>query len=262
MIRTLIVDDEKPGREHLRARLEDQEDIEIVGEAADGELAVEAIQSMMPDLVFLDIQMPGLNGFEVLQRIAEKHLPVVVFVTAYDAYAIDAFEANAVDYLLKPFTLTRFSEALRRAREHLELREVWEQHRRLIGLIEQTTGVALDADAIENSHKPGRYRERIAVRDGERYFLVPVNDIIWAESARNYVELHCESRSFLIRSTLTSLDEELDPRRFARVHRSALVNLDRIREIRQGWHGELEIVLETEQVVRLSRKYRERVLPK
>ena len=274
VIRTVLVDDEPLAREGLRVRLEREDDIEIVGEADDGQSAVDAILSLRPDLVFLDVQMPGFDGFEVVSRIASTHLPTIVFVTAYDRYALRAFEVHALDYVLKPIAHRRFQEALRRARHELTRRErdatpsveangardddslaaVADRLRRLLD--EREGGSGSPVVAIDGP----RYAVRFTVRDGERYVLVRAADIDWAEASANYVRLHVGPRTYQMRTTMSDLERQLDPVQFTRIHRSAIVNLDRIREIRPEWHGEYEVALTTGTTLRLSRGYRDRLL--
>jgi two-component system LytT family response regulator len=275
VIRTVVVDDEPLAREGLRVRLGREEDIEIVGEAADGPTAVDAILSLRPDLVFLDVQIPGFDGFDVVARTAATHLPTIVFVTAYDRYALRAFEVHALDYLLKPIAHRRFQEALRRARHELERREredaallpesseeaesltaVAERLRRLLDDREAPGGMPKPALGAQGPH----YALRFTVRDGERYVLIRSSDVDWAEASANYVRLHVGPKTFQMRVTMADLERQLDPAQFTRIHRSTIVNLDRVREIRPEWHGEYEVALTTGATLRLSRGYRDRLL--
>jgi len=282
-IRTVVVDDEPLAREGLRVRLGREEDVEIVGEAADGPGAVDAILTLRPDLVFLDVQIPGFDGFDVVARTAASYLPTIVFVTAYDRYALRAFEVHALDYLLKPIAHRRFQEALRRARHELGRREreggapfggeessseaesltaVAERLRRLLDERESAAGAA----SAGVTPKPAplaeapRFALRFTVRDGERYVLLRASDVDWAEASANYVRLHVGPKTFQMRTTMSDLERQLDPAQFTRVHRSAIVNLDRIKEIRPEWHGEYEVALTTGATLRLSRGYRDRLL--
>lgn len=252
MIRTLIVDDEPPAREGLRVRLELERDIELVGEAADGPAAVEAIRRLMPDLLFLDVQMPGMDGFDVLSRTAGDCLPVVVFSTAYDRYALHAFDVHALDYLLKPFSTTRLQQALDRVRR--ELARDGDSHR---------AGVAalLDAREREEAGATGAaYATRWAVKDGERFVLLRADEVDWIEAAANYVRFQARGRSYLLRGTMAALERTLDPGKFARIHRSTIVNLDRVKEIKPEWHGDFDVVLTDGRTLRLSRNYRDALL--
>lgn len=274
VIRTLLVDDEPLAREGLRVRLAREDDIEIVGEAGDGPSAADAILSLRPDLVFLDVQIPGFDGFDVVARTASTYLPTIVFVTAYDRYALKAFDVHALDYLLKPIAHRRFQEALRRARHELARRDrenaapvgadetdamsaVAERLRRLLDDRDESGRVVSAASPASDAP---RYATRFTVRDGERYVLVRVSDVDWAEASANYVRLHVGQKTYQMRTTMSDLERHLDPAQFTRIHRSAIVNLDRVREIRPEWHGEYEVALVTGATLRLSRGYRDRLL--
>jgi two-component system LytT family response regulator len=281
VIRTVVVDDEPLAREGLRVRLSREDDVDIVGEAVDGPSAVEAILSHRPDLVFLDVQIPGFDGFDVVARTASTHLPAIVFVTAYDRYALRAFEVHALDYLLKPIAHRRFQDALGRVRRELRRRERdraaadASYHRavsaggdadalatfaeRLRQLLDARDGASLALTGGPGTEAP-RYATRFTVRDGERYVLLRVNDVDWAEASANYVRLHVGPRRYQMRMTMSDLERQLDPAQFTRIHRSAIVNLDRVREIRPEWHGEYEVALVTGATLRLSRGYRDRLL--
>jgi two-component system LytT family response regulator len=277
VIRTVVVVDEPLAREGLRVRLAREEDIDIVGEAADGPSAVDAILTFRPDLVFLDVQIPGFDGFDVVARTASTYLPTIVFVTAYDRYALKAFEVHALDYLLKPIAHRRFQEALRRARRELGRRDrettgtsvsdfdqdevlsaVADRLRRLLDAREASLAGPGLRD-VAQTESP-RYAMRFTVRDGERYVLLRVSDVDWAEASANYVRLHVGPRTYQMRMTMGDLERQLDPAQFTRIHRSAIVNLDRVREIRPEWHGEYEVALVTGATLRLSRGYRDRLL--
>jgi len=275
VIRTVLVDDEPLAREGLRVRLGREEDVEIVGEADDGPSAVDTILSLRPDLVFLDVQIPGFDGFDVVARTAATYLPTIVFVTAYDRYALRAFEVHALDYLLKPIAHRRFQEALRRARHELDRRgretaasadgseaeslsAVADRLRRMLDDRESAASASA-LRPVAGVDSP-RYAMRFTVRDGERYVLVRVADVDWAEASANYVRLHVGPKTFQMRTTMSELERQLDPGQFTRIHRSAIVNLDRIREIRPEWHGEYEVALVTGATLRLSRGYRDRLL--
>ena len=251
MITVLIADDETLARDGIRLRLRDAADVEIVGEAGDGPEAAKRIKALKPDLLFLDIQMPGFDGFEVLRRAAPVHLPAVIFATAYDRYALQAFETHAVDYLLKPFGSARFAEALQWARHTLGREEALEAAHR------QTVGIIAPASL---SPATGGYVRRLTVKDGRRFLLLKVEEVDWIEAALNYVELHSRGHSYLIRTTLTELYETLDPAMFARIHRSTVVNLDRVKEITLGDGGDFVVWLQDGAGLRLSRGYRERLL--
>lgn len=252
-IRTLIVDDEPAARRGIRRLLEAEADVMLLAECAHGEAAVQAITTQQPDLVFLDVQMPGLSGFEVLRAVGPRHLPLVIFVTAYDQYALRAFDVHAVDYLLKPFDDERFQAALDHARATLRQRRM--------DLFEQKMQDLLGA--IEDYSTPPRrpaYLERMAVRSGGHVQVVRMQEVDWIEAAGDYVCLHVqEGGKHYIRETMQALEEKLDPRRFVRIHRSAFVNLERIRELRSEESG-YAVLLHDGTELKLSRTYQAQVL--
>jgi two-component system, LytTR family, response regulator len=245
-IRTLIVDDEPLARERVRALLAEETDVEVVGECRDGQEAVEAIRREAPDLVFLDVQIPELDGFGVIERIGVDKIPVIVFVTAYDQYALQAFEVHAVDYLLKPFDQDRFQKALARARQSVQLRRGGDVNERLVAL-------------LEDLKTPQGHLERLVVKSSGRLFFLRAEEIDWIESSGNYVSLHVGPESHLLRETMNGIETKLDPARFIRIHRTAIVNIDRIRELQPLFHGEYDVVLRTGTTLTLSRGYRDRL---
>jgi two-component system, LytTR family, response regulator len=246
MIRTLIVDDEPLARRGIRKHLEAARDIEIIAECGNGADALKAIETLAPDLVFLDVQMPELDGFSVLEAIGVERMPAVIFVTAYDRFALRAFEVNALDYLLKPFDPERFEQALQRARASLERQSLGDLNRRLQNLI-----TSLSAS--------GRFVDRLVIKAGGRISFLSVDEIDWIEAADNYVRLHAGRDNHLLRKTMTALEERLDPAKFVRVHRSTIVNIDRIKELYPLLKGEYEIVLKTGARLASGRGYRERL---
>jgi two-component system LytT family response regulator len=248
LIRVLIVDDEPLAREGVRLHLSRETDVVIAGEASDGGRAVAMISSMKPDLVFLDVQMPVLDGFEVVETIAATFLPTIVFVTAYDQYAIKAFEVHALDYLLKPFTVERFQAAMAKAREEIAARGAHGSRRRLLQLIADRAGASA-------------HLQRFIIRSGEGYRLVPASEVVSLEAQGNYVRIRTEAGQHLLRITMAELEKRLDPQRFARIHRSTMVSIDRIKEITPAWHGDFEVLLADGQRLRLSRNFRQRLLP-
>jgi len=257
VIRTLIVDDEELARANIRLRLEGEADVEIVGEAADGVSAMRAIQKLSPDLMFLDVRMPRRGGFEILERIRTKPRPLVVFVTAYDQYAAKAFDTHAVDYLLKPISQSRFQEALRRVRSEIarpdESREEAADDQ---GHAAEPPHRAIDQVSSSNPLR------RLAVKVGDRFRLLKLEDVDWVESAANYVRLHVRDSSFLLRMTMDELEEKLDRQQFTRIHRSRIVNADRIIEISPTLNGDFDVLLRDRTTLRLSRAYRDRLLPR
>ena len=259
MIRALIVDDERLARDTLRLRVGDEPDVELVGEAVDGPDAVDKILALAPDLVFLDIQMPEMDGFEVLERVAERHLPAIVFVSAHDRFAVQAFDANALDYLLKPFSRERFREAVRRARLELARGAERDDPSRLAALLDAVEASRAARAAAPSARPP---LTRFVVKVLDRFLLLPAREVEWIESAGNYAKLYARGRDFLIRETMKELVARLEPGRFARVHRTAIVNIERVREIRPDEGGDFEILLESGARVRMSRSYRDQLLPR
>jgi two-component system, LytTR family, response regulator len=245
-IRTLIVDDESLARERLRQLLRDEPEIEIVGECADGREAVSAIRKEPPDLIFLDIQMPELDGFGVLEAVRAEPAPVIVFVTAHDKFALRAFEVHAVDYLLKPFDRERFMIALRRAVDRVK-------HRGAGGMDERQTALLAE---LKSASKPS---DRLAVKSGGRVVFVKINDIEWIEAAHNYIELHLEKETHLVRQTLDAIEARLAPERFVRISRSVMVNIERIRELQPLFRGDYVVTLQNGTKLTLSRRYRDKL---
>jgi two-component system, LytTR family, response regulator len=241
-LKTVLVDDEAVARRRMRRLLADETDVAIIEECATGSEALEVIRREAPDLVLLDVQMPELNGFEVIERLGSECLPCVVFVTAFDRYAMRAFDVHAIDYLLKPFSAARFQLALARARERIRMR------RTDAGL------VSLMASLKDRSS----YASRLSVKTGGRIQLVDLKTVDWIEAADNYVRLHCGTREYVHRETLTSLERQLDPEWFVRIHRSVIVRIDRIREFHPATHGDMDVVLRDGTQLTLSRTWRER----
>jgi len=244
-IRALVVDDEPLARERIRTLLEDEPDIELVGECRDGAEAVRAIDEEGPDLVFLDVQMPEVDGFEVLEVIGPGRAPVVVFVTAYDEYAIRAFDVHALDYLLKPFDGERFRQAIGRARASIRAKAD----------VDREKLAALLGDLRDER----RYLERIVVKTAGRVVFLAVDEIDWIGGAGNYVELHAGERKHLVRDTMKAMESKLDPDKFVRVHRSHIVNMDRVKSMEPWFHGEYVLILENGTELQSSRTYSDRL---
>jgi two-component system LytT family response regulator len=242
-IRTLIVDDERHARQKVRALLASAHDVEVIGECDDGDDAVASILELTPDLVFLDVQMPGRDGFDVLRAIGDAARNVI-FVTAHDQYAVRAFEVQALDYLLKPFDRARMELALERVRARM--RDGDDLQARLRALVEQV-------------RPGGETLDRIMVKSAGRITFLRVEEIDWIEAADNYVRLHAGRETHLIRETMNHLETKLDRKRFVRVHRCAIVNIDSIREIRSLFHGDHNILLRTGADIPLGRSYRDRL---
>jgi two-component system LytT family response regulator len=245
-IRTLIVDDQLLAREMLRRMLKDQPDIEIVGMPASGPEAVAAIHSLAPDLVFLDVRMPDLDGFGVLAQIHPSQMPAIIFVTANDDFALQAFDVHAVDYLVKPCTNERFQTALHRARHQIHRNEAGAFQHRLTAL-------------LEDLKAQPRLAERLAVKSDGRIIFLRLPDIDWVEAADNYVKLHVGNETHMLRETMASLESKLPAERFLRISRSAMVNIEQIKELHPMFHGEYVVVLRTGARLTLTRGYRDQL---
>jgi two-component system, LytTR family, response regulator len=243
-IRALIVDDEPLARERLTSMLTGESDVELVGECANGVDAVAAIQEKTPDLVFLDVQMPELDGFGVLSALEGETQPAVIFVTAHDRFALKAFEVHAIDYLLKPFDRERFKKALDRAREQLARRENGEIEQKVTAL-------------LTSLKKEPKQLDRIPVKSSGRVVLVKTSDIDWIEAADNYVNLHAGKEAHLHRETMTALEQKLPASKFLRISRSIIVNIDRIKELQPMFHGDYTVILQNGTKLTLSRGYRD-----
>jgi len=247
-LRTVIVDDEELGRDRIQSLLETQPDVEIVGVCNDGTSAVETIDRTQPDLVFLDVQMPGMDGFEVIENLDAARLPAVVFVTAHDGHAIRAFEIHALDFLLKPFDQTRFEKALERARTQIGKTK--------------TQGPAIDSrivSLLEELREERKYPERLIVKSSGRVFFVRTEEIDWVEASGNYVKIHTKSEAHLLRESMKNMEAKLDPKTFVRIHRSAIVNIDRIKELEPWFHGEYIVIMRDGTRLTASRVFSDRL---
>jgi len=262
-VRTLIVDDEVLSRRGIEIRARELADFEIVAQCANGREALAAIQQYKPDLVFLDIQMPGMSGFEVLAHLPQESLPLVVFVTAYDQYAIKAFEARAIDYLLKPIDEVRFAEAIERVREHLRARTAAQQRDRLLQIIAEITGcgeLVLDELLAHGQKALGTPRPQVLpIRQGRETVRVPVASIQWVDAAGDYMCIHAGGETHILRGTMKELEDLLDPKLFQRVHRSTIVNLRLVKSLRAHMNGEYFLTLEGGHELKLSRTYRDKI---
>jgi two-component system LytT family response regulator len=239
----LIVDDEPLARDRIRELLKGDHEIEIVDEARNGREAIEAIAARAPDIVFLDVQMPDMDGFAVLQALGEK-LPLIIFVTAYDQHALRAFDVHAVDYLMKPFDRQRFAKSLDRAKERIKRPPDENDAGRIMALLEELkAGV--------------RYLERFAIKTGEKILFIRAQDVDSIEAEGNYVRLNVATSSYLVRETINSIESQLDPRTFVRIHRSTIVNINRVRELQAWARGEYRVMLDNDAHYTLSRGYRE-----
>jgi len=262
-IRTIIVDDEALSRRGLEIRLLATTDFEIVAQCSNGREAISSLAGHRPDVVFLDIQMPGMSGFDVLTHLPQDCVPLVVFVTAYDQYAIRAFDARAVDYLLKPVDDARFATCLERVRDRIRAQSAAEQRDQLFGLIAEITGsgelvmdelLARGRKAIEPRHS-----EILPIRQGREIVRVAVNAIEWIDAAGDYMCIHASGNTHILRGTMKDLEEYLDPKLFQRVHRSTIVNLRRVKSLRAHMNGEYFLTLDGGNELKLSRTYRDKV---
>lgn len=250
-IKTLIIDDEPLARRNLRLLLEQDPQIEILDECRNGREAVKAINTMSPDLIFLDIQMPEMDGFDVLERVGPKKVQAIIFVTAFDQYALKAFDVHALDYLLKPFDDERFAHALERAKRQIEAREIDRLSQRLLALLE-----GRESERKGSKQQPD-YLTRLMIKVAGRVTLLKVEEIDFIEADGNYAKLHVGRKSHLLREKMHDLEGRLDPAKFVRIHRSVIVNLDRIKEMHPHFNGDYIVVLEDGRKLRLSRTRRE-----
>ena len=262
-IRALVVDDESLSRRGLMIRLREAPDVEVVGEAVNGREALLAIREHQPDLVFLDIEMPGMSGFDVISQLPTESMPLVVFVTAFDRYAIQAFEARAVDYLLKPVDEDRMADALTHIREQLAQRQAAGQRDRLMHLMADLKGSAdWPAELMEAADTAGGgagLTPVLPIRHGAEIVRVPFPDIDWIDAAGDYMCVHAAGETYILRGTMKSLEDVLDPAIFQRVHRSTIVNLGRVERLRPHINGEFFLMLTGGHEIKLSRTYRDKM---
>jgi two-component system LytT family response regulator len=262
-IRVLIVDDEPLARQRVEDLLDAEEAVEIVASVDNGTAAVDAVRSLHPDLVFLDVQMPGKTGIDVVREVGPDEMPATIFVTAYDRYALQAFDLAAVDYLVKPFDDERFEQAFRRARRHVELEEMGELRERLLAVLDTgpragaPAGDGVQAGTASPPRSDTPYLERIAVEMRGKVRVVPVAQIEYITASGPYVELHTSERAYLIREAIQTLEQRLDPNRFLRIHRSIIVRVDLIDTFHRGAGGDYEVQLKSGVRLRVSRSRRE-----
>jgi two-component system, LytTR family, response regulator len=255
-LRALIVDDEPAARRGVRLLLERDGGVEIAGEIGGGAEAAEFIRREKPDLVFLDVQMPGCDGFEALEKVGAAAAPAVVFVTAYDEHALRAFEVNAVDYLLKPYDDARFRAALQRAKDEVRRRSADTVNSRLTQLLDYLQHDGARAAAKEKEEAPG---DRILLKSSGEIFFLKAEEIDWIEAEGDYMKFHVAGRAHLMRETMARLESRLDPKRFIRIHRSTIVNVDRLRKLSPSFAGEYAVILHDGTKLKLSRGYHERI---
>jgi two-component system, LytTR family, response regulator len=264
-IRTIIVDDEPLARRGLELRLQNAADINIVRQCTNGREAIASIANDAPDLMFLDIQMPGVSGLEVVAHVPQESMPMVVFVTAFDRFAINAFEAHALDYLLKPVDDDRLARALDRVRAQWQQKQAAAQREQLMALLADLTGKGeIATDAVANSgagtsSAPRRYATLLPIRSGRETVRLDVGTIDWIDAAGDYMCLHAAGQTHVLRATMKELEDMLDPLVFQRVHRSTIVNLARVRSLRPHLNGECFLKLQSGQEIKLSRSFRDKV---
>lgn len=260
-IRTLIVDDEALARQGLAVRLEQDSRVELLRSCKNGREALEAIAELEPDLIFLDIQMPGISGFDVVERLQQDNMPLVVFVTAYDEYAVKAFEVHAVDYLLKPIEQERLQQALDHVAIRLAGKRDQLEKQRLMDVVIRLTGRSEDAVAelMISDESAVRYSEKLAIKDGSSTTFVPVRDIDWIDAAGDYMCVHVKGETHIMRTTMKELESSLDPNLFQRVHRSTIVNLDRVEKVSSHINGEFHLTLSCGTSLKMSRSYKDKV---
>ena len=261
MLKALIVDDEELARRGLHIRLQKFDDVEICGECRNGREAIDAVREKSPDIVFLDVQMPGIDGFEVLRRLSGSDMPTVIFVTAYDEFALKAFEANALDYLLKPINDDRLAAAIERARQARDDKLAGEHRSKLLKLVCELTGreVTLEGAISEAAAARARFPDRLCIRDSGETTNVNVESIDWIDAAGDYMCVHAEGDTHVLRGTMKRLEELLDPDKFVRIHRSTIVNRLRVRSLRPHRNGEYFLTLDNSRELKLSRKYKSNV---
>lgn len=245
-ISTLIVDDEALARRRIKSLLADDAGIEVIGECSDGQKAVEAIHALAPELVFLDVQMPVMNGFDVIRSIGSERMPVVIFVTAYDQYALEAFEVHAVDYVLKPFNRARFEKTVTHAKSLIRRMQAGSFNGPLLTL-------------LGSLQRKQEMPERFMIKSSGRIVFLRAEDIDWMETVGNYVRFHVGRDSHLMRETMNGMELKLDPQRFMRIHRSTIVNIDRVKELQPWTKGEYVVIMRDGARLHMSRRYRERL---
>ncbi|NQV70582.1 MAG: response regulator transcription factor [Pseudohongiella sp.] len=261
LLKTIIVDDEELARQGLAMRLQNSDQVEVVASCANAKQAMAAIVEHEPDLMLLDIQMPGKTGIEMIKEIQADIMPMIIFVTAYDSFAIDAFEMNAVDYLLKPVENERLIEAIAKAVEQKNQRTAVNEKQRLLNMVVSITGKSASAigELLENQEESNEHADRLAIKDGSSITFVPIKDIDWIDAAGDYMCVHVAGETHIMRTTMKVLEEKLDPSIFQRVHRSTIVNLQRVEKVSSHINGEFHLSLSCGSSLKMSRSYKEKV---
>jgi two-component system LytT family response regulator len=262
-LKTIIVDDEALARRGLKIRLQQIDDVNIVGEARNGREALEAVREHRPDLVFLDIQMPGLSGFDVVRELQGEQMPAIVFVTAFDEFAINAFEANAIDYVLKPIEESRLHEALLRVRENLSQKRALLHKKSLLKLVSDITGETVSNMEEVATKGVDRLKKkeiaRLAIKDGGKTTWVPQEEIEWIDAAGDYMCVHAGGETHIMRKTMKELEQELDGELLQRIHRSTIVNVNQVKEMQSHINGEYFLTLKGGHTIKLSRTYKDKL---
>jgi two-component system, LytTR family, response regulator len=262
-IRAAIVDDEELARRGIELRLQAHPDIVVIAQCANGREALAMAAQEAPDLIFLDVQMPGLSGFQVVKMLPQDAMPLIVFVTAYDRYALDAFDAQALDYLMKPVDQARLAQTLERVRRELQQKSLIARHEQMLKLLEQVEGAShidrTDLIAQLRGLSEPRYATVLPIRANDETVRLPVAQIDWIDAAGDYMCIHAQGNTYVLRETMKALEALLDPARFARVHRSTIVNIDRVSTLRPHMNGEFFLILSNGQELKLSRSYRDRL---
>jgi len=260
-IKVLVVDDELLARKRIRSLLSEHGDIKIVGECVNGREAVNALHNLAPDLVFLDVQMPKMDGFQVIEEVGVERMPVTVFVTAYDKHALRAFEAHALDYLLKPFDHDRFDAALQRAKTFVRQQKLCEINESLFAVLKDLKPKSNELPSVTDKAANEEPIDRVVIKSGGRIYFLRVEEIDWVEGEGNYLSLHSASGTHLIRETMGAFHAKLDPKKFLRIHRSTIVNIERIKDLQPLFKGEYIISLTDGRRLRSSRGYRHELQP-
>ncbi|MDX1490828.1 MAG: LytTR family DNA-binding domain-containing protein [Pseudohongiellaceae bacterium] len=260
-IRTIVVDDESLARQGLTMRLEQFPQVEVLRGCRNAKEALDAIAELAPDLVFLDIQMPGMSGLELIEQLQQDNMPLIVFVTAFDAFAVDAFKANAVDYLLKPIEVERLEQAIDKVSVQLSSDKAVVEKQRLLDIVIGLTGKSEMAvkELLASDEELGGYSDRLAIKDGSSTTFVPIRDIDWIDAAGDYMCVHVKGQTHIMRTTMKELEAQLDPSVFQRVHRSTIVNLHRVEKVSSHINGEFHLTLSCGSSLKMSRSYKDKV---
>lgn len=261
MLTAVIVDDEELARQGLSLRLQEIDSVSVLAQCTNGREAITAAVELEPDILFLDIEMPGMNGFELISEIQGDVMPMIIFVTAYDAYAIEAFKVHAVDYLLKPVELDRLREAVATCEKRKHQREAEDEKRQLLEMVVALSGKSEAAigEILESGEALVEHVDRLAIKDGSSITFVPLRDIDWIDAAGDYMCVHAGGDTHIMRTTMKDLEAKLDPTIFQRVHRSTIVNLERVEKVSSHINGEFHLTLSCGSSLKMSRSYKEKV---